>query len=40
MALFGFVKDLASRKLVVNVCMDSYSWPNVFCVVFAVVKVF
>jgi len=34
--VFGLVKDLASWESVVNACMDSYSIPNVFCVVFAV----
>jgi len=36
MAVFGLVKDLASRQSVVNRYMDSYSWSNVFCMVLAV----
>jgi len=29
--VFGVVKDLASRELLVNRCME---WPNSFCIVF------
>jgi len=36
MVVFGLLKDLASRELVVNGCMSSYSWENVFYVVFSV----
>jgi len=34
MAVFGLVKDLASRESVVNRCMGSLGWANVFYVVF------
>ena len=34
MAVFGLVKDLASRQSGVNGCVISYSWLNAFCVVF------
>jgi len=30
MAVFGIVKDLASQESMVNGCMDSYGWPNVY----------